>query len=560
MALENEWVNYIQRSYLDIKNSVLTKITNVAPEITDHSESNVLVVIVSIFSGIAEMLGYYIDNMARETFIATARRFSSGVKLAVMYNYRIQSSVMSFVDLTVTFNSPATANYILTQGKVFQTSNGVIFFSDADVEINIGDTEALLTCRQGVVTNGVDLGLTDNSIDQTFFIHDEYADDTAQVKINGIIWERVDTFAYSTNIDKHFIVIVSIDKKAYVQFGDGINGAIPPSGYPVIADFFITQGALGNVDANTITTINSTLNIPGTVESDLEVTNELQSTGGNNTETIDSLRRRIPLSLRTLLRAVTRQDYIDLALMSQGVKFAAVLFDCGKTVDIYISPITGGIAPLSLLNNTYDYLYPKRMITTFINVLPAGESYIVLELDVTLKFRVDPILGEDAIRNALNDNYGFTSSDINRPVRVSDIYAIVDNLEEVDYLGLNILTYKPYARPRLQATPQLDWDPIINQASTSTSIWQLKYINNGGNDFELLQDNSFSRYVNIGVPATTFNGVLTLTINAGAYTIGDQWFFQTLPVNQNLEFNDYTVPILLDTDLTLIIHEQVTNN
>ena len=80
MALKNQWVGYISRSYLQIKNSVLQRLSEIVPEVTDHSESNILVIIIGIFSGIAEMLNYYIDNMARESFITTARRYSSVVK------------------------------------------------------------------------------------------------------------------------------------------------------------------------------------------------------------------------------------------------------------------------------------------------------------------------------------------------------------------------------------------------------------------------------------------------------------------------------------------------
>ncbi len=77
MALDNPWVGYITRSYQQIKDSLLSRMVTNNPEITDHSESNILVIIIGMFAGIAEMLGYYIDNMAREAFIATARKFTS---------------------------------------------------------------------------------------------------------------------------------------------------------------------------------------------------------------------------------------------------------------------------------------------------------------------------------------------------------------------------------------------------------------------------------------------------------------------------------------------------
>jgi len=50
MALSNTWVTYLNRSYKSIKSSILTRMKSVVPEITDHSESNIFVIMVSMFA------------------------------------------------------------------------------------------------------------------------------------------------------------------------------------------------------------------------------------------------------------------------------------------------------------------------------------------------------------------------------------------------------------------------------------------------------------------------------------------------------------------------------
>ena len=82
MSITNPWLTPYQRSYQQIKSKVLDKLKDIKDPkgntlITDYSEGNIFVLILSIFSSIAEVIHYYIDNMARETFFSTARRYDS---------------------------------------------------------------------------------------------------------------------------------------------------------------------------------------------------------------------------------------------------------------------------------------------------------------------------------------------------------------------------------------------------------------------------------------------------------------------------------------------------
>ena len=67
-------------------------------------------------------------------------------------------------------------------------------------------------------------------------------------------------------------------------------------------------GAIGNVGANTVVAVRSTL--PGVVS----VSNLTPAFGGLDGETVDNLLRRGPMALRTGQQVVTREDYERLAL------------------------------------------------------------------------------------------------------------------------------------------------------------------------------------------------------------------------------------------------------
>src|SRR5690606_29159596 len=106
-----------------------------------------------------------------------------------------------------------------------------------------------------------------------------------------------------------------------------------------------------------------------------------------------------------------------------------------------------GIAQTPLLNSTLNWLNERKMVTTFIKVLPTGESDIFVQLDVTARFRRDPIVTKQDVINALLEKYSYNNSDINKPIRISDIIALVDNLDKVDFVNLEKLYLIPYMRP-----------------------------------------------------------------------------------------------------------------
>ena len=136
MALENQWVTYLQRSYKSIKAAILTRMQTVVPEITDHSESNVFVIIINAFAGLIEQLNYYIDNVARESFITTARRYSSLVKLTRLIDYRVRAKIGATVDLKITAVSATDVpvalddNETLAAGLIVEDSAGVQFITE----------------------------------------------------------------------------------------------------------------------------------------------------------------------------------------------------------------------------------------------------------------------------------------------------------------------------------------------------------------------------------------------------------------------------------------------
>ena len=85
----------------------------------------------------------------------------------------------------------------------------------------------------------------------------------------------------------------------------------------VEAEYYLTYGALGNIAENQFGTPIPT--ILTDKYNDISISNVYSASGGSDYETFDMLKQHIPLSIKTLGVAITREDYEAIAKLVPGV-------------------------------------------------------------------------------------------------------------------------------------------------------------------------------------------------------------------------------------------------
>lgn len=575
MALTNKWTNPLRRSFQDIKNDLLKALQNMKdskgqPLITDVSEGNIFVIIISLFAAVAETLHFYIDNMARECFISTARKYSSVTKLGLLVDYHAHCANAASVDVVLTreLTGEITSGEIeIPEGTQFKDSQGNQWLSSKKVIWGAGTTSCTVPLIQHEVYNNS--VLNGNLIDQLGFLAMDSAGlggkliehGSINLKIGEDKWTQVDTFAYSKPTDKHFMVVVDESDIPFIKFGDGKFGSNPTIGSKIEVSYYITSGSAGNIPSNSITQVPSFIT---QIVQNATCNNPYPSGGGMDYEGIELLRSHIPLHARTMALAITKQDFIDCAKLVPGVKDVAMEYICGRKIDMYISPIVtengvgGGIASSTLLNNVKDYLVSHAPMTTWLSVYPAGISNINLSLDVTGRpsFSSDQI--STSILQALSNEYSASKAQIGGKVRISDIYALIDNLPEVDYLYIKKFYVSPWPKI-VYGDRQLDLSITnINKAKGS-----MKYI------ISFTDTKSFTIYssengfqlqgqmvgnVNVIDNINGFNFSMTI---AGSYGLGYKYEITISEPNHDYEEPGFNQVIFDPSKLTLNITETV---
>lgn len=552
----NKWVGYIDRSYEQIKQSLISNLQTHVPEITDYSESNILVVLMSQFAGVAELLNYYIDVMARESYLEVAQLYSSGYKLTRLTDYRTKSYVAASVDVTFTLLSSgvpveATSPYSVPAGTIIATPSGIQFILVTSANFEIGDSEATATARQGETQTNVSLGTATGVAEQKVLIQGQYSEGTMNLEVDGDMWELCSTLAFSSLIDPHYITEVYSDGSPYIKFGGVYNGKLPTAGQSVVGTYETCLGSeANNILPGGITEIVTALTLPGFAD-EITVTNEIAPSGGADIESLESIRFRAPLDTRTLERAVTFQDFIDLALLVPGVKHAKVKYCCGSDPTIYIAPEGGGIASTYLLTVVSEFFKCRKIFTLNTVVAKAGTTKVFFGADVYGKYRFNAETVLNSVIDAINENYKYDNSEINRIIRISDLIGIMENLREVDYVDNNYYIYtEPYARPLLHTT-ELTWNRITKPGSVSKIAWKLVY---GASGFQIFRDTVYMGTYAVGITYT--DDYVEFTILPGIYTVGMTWEFYTYNYGDDLVIDDFTVPVIDETTLIITAYSQ----
>lgn len=573
MGITNKWLNPYQRSYQQIKAKLVESLMGLKdPQgqklITDYSEGNILIIILSLFAAIAEVLHYYVDNMARETFLSTARRYDSVVKHGALVDYHARAAIAATVDVTlsrsITGNSIG-AKLTIPQGTLFTDSSGNSWLSARDVTWYSNVT----TCKVPIVQhekytvsalNNMIIPTGDRVIINLGTLPNGkyYEQGSMSLQIGGETWVLVDTFAKSKPTDKHFMVSVDESLSPYIMFGDGTFGKKPAAGAKITnVVFYLTNGTQGNVKSNTITSVPSVISSSIT---DATVSNAYDAGGGSNYENFTMLKEHIPLSVKTLGVAITKEDFESLAMLVDGVNKAKADYECGRKLTVYISPDGGAVASSELINRVYNLLSQRAPMTTWLKVKSAGKVQIILEMDVTGKKSYKTAEIQTQILTSLYNAYSPEQAQIGGSVRVSDIYALIDNLSTVDYLHLTKFYIKPWPTT-IYGNKELNLGQFkLNKAKgsmtyyitfNSSTTFTVRSVSNG-----YVTTGSVGSSIQIIDKANGFD--FSLDIQNNSYQSGYRYSITVSEPNHDYEDPGFNLPVFEnDSQLTLTVNEIV---
>ena len=472
MPLDLPSIDYTSRDYASLKESMLNDAGTRIPEWTNRSKNDFGVMFIEEFAYLGDVLSYYTDRLADEAYLSTARNRSSLLNIAEMLGYRPDNGQPSKVQLTLGV-LPGTGRVRIPAGSQFSSSavegdvtSLVIFETDSDLYID-QNTESVaygtVSATQGQTVTDEVLGLSDGTASQVFeLLQSPVLEDSILVQVDEgagpLTWMFYDHLIDATPTTLAYTIRTDAFGHTAIYFGDDVNGRVPFNGAAVTVTYRVGGGIRGNVGAGTIT------NIVNAVAAISNVNNLIAAEGGTDPETNDQIRVNAPRAMKTLMRAVSLEDYGNICFNVLGVAKANAFGLTPNGVTLWIAPSGGGTPTEQLKQRVLAYMQDKK-VGPAAQIVVTDPTYVPVNISVDVM--VKPQYGQAAVltnvKNALVELLAFPNVDFAMKITVSDVYSALMKVDGVQYVGLRILARA--SDPEPQAISDLQFGP--NELPTS---------------------------------------------------------------------------------------------
>lgn len=354
MRMPTKDLDYATRDFDGFKHLMLNKLKEKIPEYADFSENDLGVILIELFALGQDIQSYYIDKVANESSLSTATERQSIVELCANIDYTLSNATPSVFEQVFKVEPSDLPTYI-PQGFAINTiDNGFdpVLTFETEEELIIpphctgeeqddhGNYKYSVNVIQGKTIPEELLGTSTGLPNQEFALWESpVIASQVEVYVNegsGFEpWTYVPSFLQSKSTDKHFTLKIDGSGSARVVFGNGTLGAIPTKfDGGIVAHYRVGGGSMGNVVPNFITEMAQPLAFIQETYNPYKAKVE-----GTDVESIEDARGNAVKGLRTLERAVTLQDFKDVAFKLPFTLLSdAKEIDDGRTVDVFILP------------------------------------------------------------------------------------------------------------------------------------------------------------------------------------------------------------------------------
>jgi hypothetical protein len=467
-------LDYTSRDFTAIRAQLVGLAKGLMPDWQTAGEaSDFGTLILELFAYMGDVLHFYIDRTASEAFLSTAVRRESVLYIADMMGYNPIGQQSASVPLTFTIaeddpDAPGTVKPVTIPvgTRVFnEASNAdelVVFELTTEVKLDpkvpVGDEPDLRSVvaygNEGVTVSDSPMGTAAGQPNTELLIPDKgvifgTVEVTSREGTQITQWTYVTHLSSARPTQAAFTTFLDETGLTHIVFGDNASGRIPS----VNAQFFVTYrygvGAAANdLAANTI---NGIANIPNVDLTFVTMTNRESPVGGTDPESIESMRYSISRGgSRLRQRAVTLNDYAELAMQVPGVAKSVAYGAVYTAVHVRVAPIGGKANPdymQRLCNNVYSYLQDKIMIGSQVYPEPLDSETLFEDIQIRILVHVMDAYNRTDVRlqvdQVVRNVLAFDSVDFGYRISIGLIYRAVLAVQGVEWADLQWLSTEP---------------------------------------------------------------------------------------------------------------------
>ena len=462
-------LNYTNQDFYSMKSRLVNFIKEkFGNDFNDFVESNIAIMLIENFAFLADTLSFKMDQIANEIFIDTVTELDNAFRLARLTGLKPQppigskalfsAKINAIQTFDITINTPYEIDIVSNQ----QPLTFELYAADSlnrpmfDEPIIIRAGQLINSNIVGIAGRTRNISFTGTGSINTVLVLPSFSiiSDSIRVIINGQEWEQVDYFT-SGVANKEYIVEYNPDYSANIIFGNGKGGLVPPVGSQIEVVYRVGGGPNGDIVTNFVNseTLIPIEGVPASVS--VFFTNYTKGEFGYSGDTVEDIREKIPLYLRTQNRTVSGEDYKtfanQFATPYNGImgKATAALRNYGcaaNIIDLFIL-VRSGANGLSKANTQFkeeltNALDEVKMITDVVCIRD-GE---IIDTNIMIDVVMDKYYKkfEDDIRSNIETSvelfFNLNNWDYGQSLQETDIIQSLSNVKQIKNIDVTFNT------------------------------------------------------------------------------------------------------------------------
>ena len=401
MASSNNSLSYTNRDIVSIRKELINTIPKLTDKWTDFNESDLGITLIELMAGVQDMQNFYLDTQAFETYLDTAVQDKNVRALLRSMNYRIPLAKSSeckvrivFVnndnrEITVpkytSFTSSINSSVVNFVAKETITKSGS--FDYIDIPVMEGIARTVSWSKDDLTSNKN----VDGDVSRRIYLgYKNVSDGSVEIVQHGNIWKECDDALLKYEGGRWYSVHVDSDGQVYVLMSVNFLQLVEEWGSLDI-NFVTTNGINGNIDMDTIDTINMNIQDVQRIYNTTKSYDAYDSPRSADLQNMKVLARRNAV---TMGRYITLEDF-ETAVYEQSYVFQAVVKDW-KYSDYVNEPYVVKVWAVNTLGESLGELTREKLKKELMSKAIADVTVQVLEVEsVDFNIDVDVVLSVD---------------------------------------------------------------------------------------------------------------------------------------------------------------------
>jgi len=475
--------DYLGKDYEAFRTEMINHIPQLLPEWTDYLQSDPGITLIELFSYGLDVLSYYQDRIANELYLPTAQLRQSVIDYAKPLGYKLREATPSktYVVFEITPGESLTIPpgfRVTTKAEPgeepvpFEIQHYLtIPAGDSGLEQENGEYIHKVEVVNGVTINNEVIGSSTGLPNQRFklkYPNVTQIDDELIVQVDEgqgfVTWEKRDEIidpSISVANRRFYSYETDADNYTWIKFGSGVDGKIPEEGVDnVRVTYRVGGGKDTRTGSNTIT------EIPVKINRVKGVFNPEPATGGEDRESIEEAKVKLPVTLYTRRRAVTLKDFKQIALLVDGVLKTTAVYE-GETNTAHVSIIVKeGFDEDTIRENVYDFIGLRKLLGTNHTVTITDPLLLDLKITAYIGDEYEQEFIQTTVEEVLEDSFSKDIMNYNQDVRIFNIINALAGLTAVRNIEIDKLTIIPKIIEKDLST---DGELNIEEANTKSS-------------------------------------------------------------------------------------------